>query len=113
MPPSRRIHTTARQAQRGAKKSGTYANTVEKCAKSKSKCHGHREDQSTSNHHRRQRKTTKRRVLLQVQSTRAHITVLPPTQRQTLDHHRFGRSHLANSAFKPTKSAGLSSHPPQ
>ncbi len=48
-----------------------------------------------------------------MQSTRTHLTILPPTKRQTFRHHRFRCSHLTTTSLQPTKSAGLLSHYPR
>src|SRR6266702_3035642 len=48
-----------------------------------------------------------------MQPTGTHITILPPTKRQTRSYYHIRRSHLATTPLQPTKSAGLLSHSPQ
>src|SRR6266702_747639 len=48
-----------------------------------------------------------------MQPTRTYLTILPPTKRQTLSHHRLRRSHLTTTSLQPSKSAGLLSHYPR
>src|SRR6266702_1701412 len=48
-----------------------------------------------------------------MQPTRTYLTILPPTKRQTLTHHRLRPSPLTTTPLQPTKSAALLSHYPR